>query len=333
MFQAGRIAALCVVILWLPWGSEARATPEDAAIRVGVLQFGTMNWEMDVIRRHQLAEKQGLKLETVPLASVQALLTALQGGAVDVIVGDWIWAARQRQLNRSYSFVPYSTMAASVIVAPDSGITNFEQLRHKRIGVAGGPVNKSWILYRAFARRQYGMDLMKDTEIKFAAPPILNALMLKGELDAVINFWHFSSELVGRGLTPILNMEELLIAFDIKGEVPLLGWLFHTDWALENRDRLNQFLATSQAARELMLRSDAEWEAIEPMQQIKSVSLRRQLRDDYRAGIPGEFSRQQVTASRQLFNLLREEGGEQVVGSIEQLPDDLFWKSLPLVRR
>ena len=54
-------------------------------IRVGTLQFGTVNWEMDVIQRNKLAEQENLNLEVVPLASKNAAAVALQGGAVDVL--------------------------------------------------------------------------------------------------------------------------------------------------------------------------------------------------------------------------------------------------------
>ena len=48
------------------------------------------------IQRHGLAEKHDVAIEVVPLASENALAVALQGGRVDLIVSDWLWAARQR---------------------------------------------------------------------------------------------------------------------------------------------------------------------------------------------------------------------------------------------
>jgi NitT/TauT family transport system substrate-binding protein len=66
-----------------------------AAIRVGVLRFGTVSWEIDVIRTHGLAA-------VVPqeLAAPQAAQIALQAGQVDTIVVDWMWVARQRATGR-----------------------------------------------------------------------------------------------------------------------------------------------------------------------------------------------------------------------------------------
>jgi len=77
-----------------------------ATLRVGVLQFGTVGWELDVMQAHHLAQKRGLNLKIVPLASGDASTVALQGDAVDIIVSDWIWVTRQRADGMNVSFAP-----------------------------------------------------------------------------------------------------------------------------------------------------------------------------------------------------------------------------------
>ena len=69
---------------------------EPVTVRVGVLQFGTVSWELEVMRSGGFAEREGIRLEIVPLALKDATNVAIQGQAVDVIVNDWIWVARQR---------------------------------------------------------------------------------------------------------------------------------------------------------------------------------------------------------------------------------------------
>src|SRR5882724_8830755 len=65
-------------------------------IRLGVLKFGTVNWELDVIKANGFDKAEGLDLEIVDLANTGATTVALQAGAVDVIVTDWLWVTRQR---------------------------------------------------------------------------------------------------------------------------------------------------------------------------------------------------------------------------------------------
>ena len=65
-------------------------------IRIALLKFGTVNWEIDVVRHHKLDKKNGIRLDITELASTQATTLALQAGSTDMIVTDWIWVSRQR---------------------------------------------------------------------------------------------------------------------------------------------------------------------------------------------------------------------------------------------
>ena len=145
------------LLLSLACGHAAESNP--ATVRVGVLQFGTVMWELDVVQANKLAQKRGLNLKIVPLASGDASTVALQGGAVDVIVSDWIWVTRQRAEGLNYSFAPYSNAVGSVMVKGDGGIRNVADLKGKAMGISGGPFDKTWLLLRAYASKKYGMDL------------------------------------------------------------------------------------------------------------------------------------------------------------------------------
>ncbi len=50
-----------------------------AKVRAGVLTFGTVNWELDVIRHHGLDRKEGVELEVVGLGGKTTLLNIISG--------------------------------------------------------------------------------------------------------------------------------------------------------------------------------------------------------------------------------------------------------------
>jgi len=100
---------------------------ELPTLRLGVLKFGTVNWELQTIKAYKLDEKAGFKLEVVPFAGKQATSTALHGGAVDAIVNDWIWVSRQRSEGRMYSFLPYSRMVGGLVSAKNSNVISLAQ--------------------------------------------------------------------------------------------------------------------------------------------------------------------------------------------------------------
>ncbi len=318
------------VCVWLLVGllaitSVGVGAQEANRIRVGVLKFGTVNWELDVVLTHGLAKRNGIDLVVVPLASKSATQVAIQGGAVDVIVSDWIWVSRQRAEGRDYTFVPYSTAVGALMVDSKSGIETLRDLQGKRLGIAGGPVDKSWLLLRAYSRRKLGQDLAELAEPNFAAPPLLNELALRGELPAVLNFWHYSARLNASGMKTLLHVKDLLPALDVDGVVPLVGWVFREKWADSNRKTLTGFLRASFAAKQILNDSDAEWERLRPMLKVSDDATMFALRGAYRAGIPRCFGDGELAASKKIFEILVKEGGEALVGRSRTLSEGTFW--------
>ena len=313
----------CVLALM----SHLPAQADNHAIRVGVLQFGTVNWEIDVIDEHGLDTQQGIEAVAVPLGNKNAASIALQGGEVDVIVSDWLWVSRQRQQGRDYVFYPFSKTVGGMVAHPDAGISDLLDLRGKRVGVAGGPVDKSWLLYRAWLMKTAGFDPAEVAEVQFGAPPLLNKLMTRGELDAVISFWKFRAQLLAAGMQALPSVPEILPDFGVDAELPLLGWVFEGVWARKNMPNINGFLQASVNAKAIMQTEDAEWERlrskIKPANDAELISIR----NAYREGIPVALTVANEKAARQVFSVLAETGGKELAGDSTELADGVFWDS------
>jgi NitT/TauT family transport system substrate-binding protein len=305
----------------------AAATPAGAVapVRIGVLKFGTVNWELDVIRRRRFDREQGVDVQTTELGSKNAVAVALQSGAVDIIVTDWIWVSRQRSEGRLYSFAPYSLAVGSLLVRPDAGIETLADLGGRKLGIGGGPVDKSWLLLRAYARRILGKELAELVEPTFAAPPLLNELALAGDLPAVLNFWHFAARLEAAGMRKLISVQEILRHLGMGGDVPLLGWVFSEQWASANRTALDGFLKASFRAKQLMLTSDREWRRLYPLTKAGDQATLTALRDAWRAGVPTKFGDQEIVDAARLFGVLSREGGERLVGRGSELAPGTFW--------
>jgi len=87
--QVSLLGILCAVfwtsaVIALPNNANTSADPAQQSIsdlpilRVGVLQFGTINWEMDTIIHHQLDTQRGFRLSVHPFASIILLRIALK---------------------------------------------------------------------------------------------------------------------------------------------------------------------------------------------------------------------------------------------------------------
>jgi NitT/TauT family transport system substrate-binding protein len=315
-----------VVALLLVLSSAASAAAQTAApVRVGVLKFGTVSWELDVMQTHGLAAREAVDPKVVSLASPGATSVSLQGGAVDLIVTDWIWVSRQRAQGKPYTFVPYSLTVGGVMVRPDSEIRTVADLRGRRLGVAGGPVDKSWLLLRAYGRRTLGEDLAKVVEPSFGGPPLLNELVLRGELPAVLNYWQYGAQLRAAGFRELITIPEVLRTLGVPEPVPLLGWVFDERWAAQNRRAVTGFLRAAYAAKRILLTSDAEWERIRPLTGIADPKVLPALRDAFRDGVPRRFGAAEVEAAGRVYDILAREGGEELVGTSRALSPGTFW--------
>lgn len=328
-----------IVLLALAAGGAAFAA-DRAVVRVGVLQFGTVSWELETMQRHGLLEREGVDIRIVPLALKDAANVALQGGEVDVIVNDWLWVARMRSEGADFVFVPFSQAVGGIHARPDAGIAGFADLRGQRLGVAGGALDKSWLLLRAYARRTVGEDAASFLRPQFAAPPLLNELVMRGELPAAMNFWHYGARLAAAGMREVLGMKEILATLGIGDEMPLVGWVFGERWAHANPAAIAGFLRASAAAKALLRESDAAWEALRPSMRVEDEASFIALRDGFRAGIPraagegvargegverGEGREAGERAAARAFAILAAEGGEALVGRARELAPGTFW--------
>ncbi len=316
-----RFLLAAAVVSLIVAGRPARAD----TVTVGVLKFGTVNWELDVIKHHGLAEAEGVTLNILALASKNATTVALQAGSVDVIVSDWIWVSRQRAEGARYTFVPYSTALGALVVPAGSPIEGLSDLKGKRVGIAGGPLDKSWLLMRGLAAEQNRLDLDEAVDKVFAAPPLLNEQMRAKRLDAVLNFWHYAARLEAAGYRRVTGVTDVVRALGVATDVPMIGYVFDERWAEGRREDVLGFVRATRKAKTILAESDAEWDRIRPLMKAKDDRTFHALRDGYRRGVPKRWGKAERADAGRLFGILAKLGGEKLVGRSHMLQDGTFW--------
>ena len=113
-------------------------------------------------------------------------------------------------------------------------------------------MDKSWLMLRAFAKKSIGIDLKEIVEPVFAAPPLLNKFMLKGEIPAVLNFWHYGARLKAAGMREIVRVIDLLPGLGVKRRPPLIGWVFSEVWAKSDPKKIQSFLLKSKPLHQFL---------------------------------------------------------------------------------
>jgi len=297
---------------------------ELPVIKVGVLKFGTVNWELSSMQHNGFDEANGFTLEIVPFAGGDATEIALQGGAVDVIVSDWLWVSRLRQQGTDLAFVPYSSSVGAIMVPGDSAAATLADLRGMKIGVAGGPLDKSWLLLQGQARQDDDVDLAAENEIVFGAPPLLAEKAKSGELDAVLNYWHYNARLEAEGFRRLASAEDASFALGARGPVSSIGYVFSEAWA--DTAPVAGFITASRETKALLGESDEEWQRLADSGAIKdgpeALSL---LRDRFREGIPTRVLSEEIDDAGVIYGILAELGGEKLVGEAREMVPGTYW--------
>lgn len=294
----------------------------ERVLKVGVLPFGTVGWETETIRRNAFDVANGFRLDEVKLASSDAARVAFQSGAVDTIVTDLLWAARLRAEGRKVRFLPFSTAEGGVMVAPRSPIQEVRDLAGRSIGVAGGPLDKSWLLLRAFAQEKAGFDPSQKSSPVFGAPPLLSHKIEAGELDAALLFWNFCARLEAKGFREVIRTGDMAKSFGVTGDIALLGYVFDEDRG--GQDILADFAVASRQAKTLLASTDTAWDPVRPRMQAEDEPTFQVLRRYFVEGIPKRDMAAERADAERLYAVLARLGGERLIGSAKTLPVGLY---------
>jgi NitT/TauT family transport system substrate-binding protein len=243
-------------------------------------------------------------------------------------LSDWLWVARERSLGDKLVFSPYSSTLGAVMVQPNSPIKALADLKGKKLGIAGGPIDKSWLLLQALARRS-GLDLRNDAQVVYGAPPLLAQKALQGEFDATLTFWNFCAELEGKGMRRAVVMDEVMKGLGARGPVAIVGYVFDDGWAARNRAALGRFLDVTRKAKDILAGSAAEWQLLAPRVGVHDAKGLEIYRQRYLEGIPHRPVADEAADARALYKVLAEIGGADLVGPARELDPGTFYRAGP----
>ena len=297
-------------------------------VKVGVLATGTVNWEMDTIKRYGFDTANGINLEIIGYAGNEASDIALMGDEVQFIVSDFFAVSSARAQGRDLTYVPHSLTVGGVMVRNDGGINTAADLAGKTIAVAGGPVDKSYLLLRAYSIANLGMDIAEAADVQFAPVPQANLMLQNGDADASMNFWHWNARLLAEPdlYHELIGTDDILVELGVSAKVPLLGWVFKESWAQANMEQAIGFLKASLAAKQMLLVSDTAWDELRERMRVGDDTARfESLKTQYRRGIVTSYGQSDIDAAAAAFAIMAKLGGEDLVGNSPTLDPGTFW--------
>lgn len=316
------IIRLFIASVWFMFASYAFAV-EKTTLRIGIQTTGTLAWELSALPE-QISPASTFELNIQQFANAEAGKIALQSGAVDIILSDWIWAAKLRTDGSDFSFYPYSTASGGVVVPEKSSIKSLKDLSGKRLGIAGGELDKNWLLLQALAQQEH-IALADSVEKVFGAPPLIGEQLKQNRIDAALTYWHFAVALEAEGYRPLLDGKAILKGLGVAENVPTLGYVFKASWADGHKQALKEFFTASKQARTSLCTSDSAWKKVLPLLKTDNATTQNKLRQGYCEGTVTEWGKKQQQAAGHIYTLLRTLSHNQLTGNAETLPIGLFW--------
>jgi NitT/TauT family transport system substrate-binding protein len=299
---------------------------ERTIIRIGVQAAGTVDWELSALQNDPQTKSVDFKIEIQHVANAEAGKIALQAGAVDLIVSDWIWVSGRRSAGADFTFYPYSDTSGALVVAESSPIHSIKDLNGKRLGIAGGELDKNWLLLQALAQQEQ-MDLNASVEKVFGAPPLINEQIKQNRVDAVLNYWHFAARLEAQGYRQIIDGRGILKGLGIQENVPSLGYVFKESWANSHKQAINSFFKASKQAKNQLCTSDSAWQKIIPLTGIDDLAIQTKLRQHYCEGDIEQWGKQEQQAAGRIYTILHTLSNKQLTGDSGKLQPGTFWST------
>jgi len=311
------------IVLSLLLSSQCFAV-EKTTLRIGVQTTGTLEWELSALQADPVLAASNFKLDIHSVANAEAGKIALQSDAVDMIVSDWIWVAKLRSTGTNVSFYPYLTTSGSLIVPEKSAIHTVKDLQGKRLGIAGGELDKNWLLLQALAEKQ-GIKLNDKVEKVFGAPPLITEQLKQNRVDAVLTYWHFAVGLEAEGYRQIIDGKEIVKGLGIEESVPTLGYVFKESWANSHKQTLDEFLNASKQVKASLCTSDNAWQKVIPLLKTDNTATQTKMRQRYCEGTVTQWGEKEQQAAGRIYSLLRTLSNNQLTGDAATLSAGIFW--------
>jgi NitT/TauT family transport system substrate-binding protein len=312
--RAATFAVIGLMLAVVVQPSRAEIIGDGGKIRLLYSPSGTNSFPPFVIRKLGLDKKYGFELQTVPQATTQTGITAIQAGGAEF--GTFGWNDIQRMKNAGIKVVgvaPFLRWGADFSLVPvNSSIQTFGDLKGKRFGVTSR-TTLNYIVERALTQKISKFDLEKDANIVEGAPALLRGLAEQGQLDATEMFNSLTPAMITTGKFRVLAKVSDLVHQLGLPDTPFLLYTVEASYAAAHPGNVKAFLAAYRDAVEILRSDDAVW--LERGKEMKmSEEAAALFRQEARTDVWTTFAPDTEANIRKTFDVLLDTAGPAILG-------------------
>jgi NitT/TauT family transport system substrate-binding protein len=240
--------------------TPGRTQGASVPLRIGVIGSSGQAELTTVIQKFGLDREHGIDMQVTDYAAPGQQYTLLRAGTIDVAIGNFVDLHRQRRAGLGIkAFHGFQSYNNPVIVKTGSPITQFSELRGRKIGGFGNTF-LDWLVLRAAGKKAHGVDVETDASTVVAAPPLLTQLLMRGEIDAAIQFSSLAiAPLTAGEVKAISDLAILLRQAQFNVEAFYTQWFITEQWLDRNAAALAGVYAMFAAGYDRLAKDDAVW--------------------------------------------------------------------------
>lgn len=183
------------------FGLAAGPVQAQVKVRLGDLAQSLNEIASRAMIDEGIDRKYGIAAEYRAYPTLDGLFTAIRGKDVDIGFGGWTAIAQFRSKGFPVTtiFPVGRGVTVDVVVPRDSPVKTIADLKGRKVGSFAGAAGTATVLFRVIASKFHGFDPGRTSDLQFAGPGLLPALLDRGEIDAAILFDPVAAKLEGSG--------------------------------------------------------------------------------------------------------------------------------------
>ncbi|MFI5265808.1 MAG: ABC transporter substrate-binding protein [Chloroflexota bacterium] len=285
-------------------------------MKFGAIANASQSYVVRVMKDKGLDKKYGLDVTIVNLTSAQQQWTSMRSGDVEIASGSVLDLLRQRQAGLKARAIRGSiAIGNEIVTVPDKPYKKLSDLKGARVGTPSTTLF-DWMIVRAAGKKAENFDIGTDTQAANSSPPLLNEQLLKGQLDAALQFAPdntLAAETQGK-LRKIASLAEIMQEAGFDPQSFYLEFTVTEAWTSKNPGGAAKLVAAMDDAINVLETDDSVWPALAKASGVEDPAFVPEYMKAQRLQLKTTFDQSKLQPTQQLLDEVVKIVGQEPVG-------------------